>query len=207
VQPRVSGRRAGLRFDAQHGVTTEALVFLGSLDPEAMGPSLSEATHYEATPVADLATLLRAVPFPLERATFVDLGSGMGRAVLLAAQQPFRQVVGVELSPALHEIARENLERFSGTLRCRDVRLVRADARDYRLPPGDLVAYLYNPFGGSVLAAVAERLAQRKETGETIVLYHTPVERSTFDGNAAFELLAEPARGAREPRPPPPATI
>jgi hypothetical protein len=81
------------------------------------------------------------------------------------------------------------------------VRLVRADARDYRLPPGDLVAYLYNPFGGSVLAAVAERLAQRKETGETIVLYHTPVERSTFDGNAAFHLLPAPARGAAPRRP------
>ena len=37
------------------------------------------------------------------------------------------------------------------------------------------------------------RLARR--SGETIVLYHTPVERRAFDENGAFELAAETARG------------
>ena len=193
MEPRVSGRRAGLRFDAQYGVTTEALVFLGSLDPEAIGPSIADATHYEATPVGDLATLLAAVPIPLESATFVDLGSGMGRVVLLATAYPFRQIVGVEISPALHEIARENLAAFAGRRRCRDVRLVRSDATRFALPPGDVIAYLYNPFRGAVLSEVVGRLAER--SGETIVLYHTPVERSAFDASGAFEVAAETARG------------
>ncbi len=102
-----SGRRAGQRFDAQRNVATEALLFLGDLDPEGIGPNLVHATHYEPTPVGDLDALLAHVPFALERSTFVDLGSGMGRAVLLAASRPFRQVVGVEISPALHAIARD----------------------------------------------------------------------------------------------------
>jgi SAM-dependent methyltransferase len=189
----VSGRRAGLRFDAQHGVTTEALIFLGSLDPEAIGPSIADATHYEATPVGDLSALLEPVPFALESATFVDLGSGMGRAVLEAATFPFRQIVGVEISPALHEIARDNLAAYAGMRRCKDVRLVRADATRFALPPGNLVAYLYNPFRGAVLEAVVERLAAR--SAETVVVYHTPVERHAFDATAAFELLAETPRG------------
>jgi SAM-dependent methyltransferase len=182
-----------LRFDAQYGVTTEALVFLGSLDPEAIGPSILDATHYEATPVGDLATLLAAVPIPLDGATFVDLGSGMGRVALLASAYPFRQVIGVEISPALHEIARDNLGAFVGRKLCRDVRLVRADAATFSLPRGNLIAYLYNPFRGAVLDAVVERLAQR--SGETVVLYHTPVERTAFEASGAFEQLAETARG------------
>ena len=182
-----------MRFDARYGVTTEALVFLGSLDPEAIGPSISDATHYEATPVGDLATLLAAVPIPLESATFVDLGSGMGRVALLAATHPFRQVIGVEISPALHEIARENLTAFVGRRLCRDIRLVRADAATFALPRGNLIAYLYNPFRGAVLDAVVEQLAQHAD--ETIVLYHTPVERTAFEANGAFELVAETARG------------
>jgi len=182
-----------LRFDAQYGVTTEALVFLGSLDPEAIGPSILDATHYEATPVGDLATLLAAVPIPLDGATFVDLGSGMGRVALLASAYPFRQVIGVEISPALHEIARDNLGAFVGRKLCRDVRLVRADAATFSLPRGNLIAYLYNPFRGAVLDAVVERLAQR--SGETIVLYHTPVERTAFEASGAFEQFAETARG------------
>jgi len=72
----VSGRRAGQRFDAEHGVTTEALVFLGELDPDAIGPSLEFATHYEPTPVAQAEALLDASPLAPGRATFVDLGAG-----------------------------------------------------------------------------------------------------------------------------------
>jgi hypothetical protein len=95
----VSGRRAGQRFDAEHGVTTEALVFLGELDPEAIGPSLEHATHYEPTPVAQANALLDASPLPPERATFVDLGAGMGRIVLLAARRPFHAVIGWRSHP------------------------------------------------------------------------------------------------------------
>ena len=39
----------------------------------------------------------------------IDIGAGMGRAVLLAAEMPFRLVVGVELNPTLAQIARRNL--------------------------------------------------------------------------------------------------
>ena len=196
MQPRVSGRRAGLRFDAQHGVRTEALIFLGSLDPEAIGPSIEHATHYEPSPVGDVATLIGLVPIPLERATFLDLGSGMGRAVLLAARHPFRTVIGVEISPALHEMALRNVADFVGKRECRDVRLVRADAAGYAFPRGDLVVYLYNPFRGAVLERIAARLARRNGPHETIVVYHTPAERRVFDDDGAFELVAEAPCGA-----------
>jgi SAM-dependent methyltransferase len=188
-----SGRRSGQRFDAEHQVTTEALIFLGQLDPEALGPSLEHATHYEPTPVEHVATLLDAVPIRLERAAFVDLGCGMGRVLLLAARRPFRQVIGVEFSPALCEIARENVAAFDlGLRRCRDVRIVRADALNFALPRGDLVVYMYNPFRGAVMQTVAERLAKAaSETRELIVIYHTPLERGLIEATGAFDLAAE----------------
>jgi SAM-dependent methyltransferase len=205
---RVSGRRAGQRFDAVHGVVTEALLFLGDLDPEAIGPNIEHATHYEPTPVGDLERLLQHVPFALERATFVDLGAGMGRAVFAAARFPFRQVLGVEISPALVAIARDNVKNFmraasnvgaSGAdgaketqpvLRCRDVRIVRGDAATFRFPQGPLVVYLYNPFDAVLLARVTTRLA-REQRSELAVLYHTPVERAVLEEHPAFELVAE----------------
>jgi SAM-dependent methyltransferase len=188
---RVSGRRAGLRFDAEHGVATEALLFLGELDPEAIGPSLEHATHYEPTPVADFERLLAHVPFPLEGASFVDLGSGMGRVVLLAARRPFKQVIGIEISPALHEVARDNLAAYGRSrLRCRDVRLVRRDAARAEFPAGDLVVYLYNPFRAPVLEQIVARLCAR-EAGALAVIYHTPLERAALDAAGAFSLVAE----------------
>ncbi len=185
-----SGRRAGQRFDAAHGVTTEALVFLGELDPEAIGPNLEFATHYEATPVSDIDRLLDASPLAPERTTLVDLGSGMGRVVLHAAARPYRQIVGVEISPALHEVAKENRSAYRGELACRDVRLVRADAERFSFPRGDLLVYLYNPFRANVLAPIVDRLAAGNRR-EVVVLYHTPVERTVLDEHPAFALAAD----------------
>ncbi len=192
----MTGRRAGQRFDAENGVATEALLFLGELDPDAIGPSIAHATHYEPTPVGDLDALLAQVPFKLADTTFVDLGAGMGRALLLAARHPFRQIVGVEISPALCAVARENLRAIDrGTLRCRDVRVVRADARMYRFARGDLVVYLYNPFGAAILEHVLERLAT-DASRDVALVYHTPVERDLVEAHPAFELAGETPFGA-----------
>ena len=169
-------------------MTTEALVFLGELDPHAIGPSLEHATHYEPTPVAQAEALLAASPVRPEDATFVDLGAGMGRVVLLAARRPFRAVIGVEISPALVEIARENLAAARDSRRvARDVKMVRADAGAYVFPRGSLVVYLYNPFRAPLLDAVLANLVASGGRREVVVLYHTPVERATLDANAAFE--------------------
>ncbi len=193
---RVTGRRAGQRFDADRGIATEALLFLGDLDPEAIGPSIEHATHYEPTPVGDLDALLAHVPFPLAGTTFVDLGAGMGRALLLAAAHPFRQIVGVEISPALAAIARDNLAAIDRqTLACRDLRVVRADALDVAFPRGDLVVYLYNPFGGQILTRVLERLASGPRR-DVALLYHTPVEREFIEAHPAFEWCGEAPCGA-----------
>jgi predicted RNA methylase len=188
----VSGRRAGQRFDAEHGVTTEALVFLGELDPDAIGPSMEFATHYEPTPVAQAEALLDASPLPPERATFVDLGAGMGRVVMLAARRPFRAVIGVEISPALVEIARENLATVRDPQRvARDVKIVAADAAEYAFPLGDLVLFLYNPFLGPVFERVIANVLTTAQERSVTLLYHTPVERESIDATKAFDLVAD----------------
>jgi SAM-dependent methyltransferase len=192
----VAGRRAGQRFDAELHVTTEALVFLGELDPEAIGPSLEHATHYEPTPVAQAQTLLDASPLAPESATFVDIGAGMGRVVFLAARRPFRAVIGVEISPALVEIARENLRALDDPRRlARDVRFVPADAAAYPFPPGNLVVYLYNPFAEPVLTAMLERLCSRPPDDEIVLLYHTALQHAAIEATRAFEVIADAGFG------------
>jgi predicted RNA methylase len=188
----VSGRRAGQRFDAVHGVTTEALVFLGELDPDAIGPSLEFATHYEPTPVAEAEALLDASTLHPEQATFVDVGAGMGRVVLLAARRSFRRVLGIEISPALVEIARDNIASAHGAQRAaKDVRVVAADAASFTFPRGDLVVYLYNPFRAPVLERMLINLLAADDAREIVLLYHTAVEHETIDGAARFEVVAD----------------
>lgn len=187
-----SGRRSGQRFDADHGVVTEALLFLGELDPESIGDAIEDATHYEPTPVKEFSALLNAAPISPQGWTFVDVGAGMGRVVMLASMRSFRQIIGVEVSGALCETARDNLVRWRRVYEhpaCRDVRIVCADAAAYRFPRGNLVVYFYNPFGERTLAQIADALAAHEE--ECYVVYHTPIHRAVFDAHARFELIAQ----------------
>jgi SAM-dependent methyltransferase len=90
--------------------------------------------------------------------TFVDIGSGKGRALLLAAGYPFRQVIGVELSPELDRIARANIARYSGPELQAPITVVHGDAAGFRWPSGPLLVYLWNSFTQPVMEQVLESL-------------------------------------------------
>jgi SAM-dependent methyltransferase len=88
----------------------------------------------------------------MEEFSFLDVGAGMGRAVLLAAELPFRQVLGVELNPTLARIARKNLTVWRALRRTRaPMSIVCGDAVEFRLPAGPCLAFLFNPFGAPVM--------------------------------------------------------
>jgi SAM-dependent methyltransferase len=146
---------------------------------------------------------MSAAPVDFGRTTFVDVGSGMGRVVLLAARRPFKQVVGIELSPALHAVAVKNRERwFDHRQQCRDIRLVLSDACAFRFPAGNLLLYLYNPFARPVLRALVEKLLRESASSrEMVFCYHTPVQRAVIEDTRAFELVKDLQFGAIYRRP------
>ena len=67
---------------------------------------------------------------------FVDLGSGKGRTLLMAADYPFRRIVGVELLPALHRSAQDNLKKYkSESQKCFALEAICGDAAEFPFPP------------------------------------------------------------------------
>lgn len=91
--------------------------------------------------------------------TFIDLGSGKGRVLLMAAPYGFKRIVGVEFMPEWHRIAEENIGKFSATYAIASpIESFCMDARDFDFPAVPLVVYLFNPFPAPVLAAVLDRL-------------------------------------------------
>ncbi len=91
--------------------------------------------------------------------SYVDLGSGKGRTLLIAAELPFRRVIGVELSRTLHQEACANIGRFRfWKQRCTAIESLQADAKDFIFPQDDLLVYLFNPFGRDTMARVLGNL-------------------------------------------------
>ena len=44
--------------------------------------------------------------------TFIDLGCGKGRVLLMASDYPFKKIIGVEFMPELHRAAQKNIARL-----------------------------------------------------------------------------------------------
>ncbi len=109
--------------------------------------------------------------------TFIDLGSGKGRTLLMASDYPFRKVIGVELLPSLHRIAQENIRQYkSDSQRCFHLESICTDATTYALPESPLFFYLFNPFPEArlrrALANLESSLAASPRA--VYVLYHNP---------------------------------
>jgi len=125
-----------------------------------------------------LGTLARDFDLNYGDFTFLDLGSGKGRTLLMASDYPFRRIVGVELLPALERIAQENLRCYqSESQKCFALESVCADATAFPFPDVPLVVYLFNPFPESVMRRVVANLeqSQRANPRPTYVLYHNPL--------------------------------
>jgi SAM-dependent methyltransferase len=104
------------------------------------------------------------VPSALRDFTFIDLGSGKGRVLLMAAQYGFKRTVGVEFMPELHHVAEKNLAGYaSEKQQCQQIESACMDARDFQFPPGPLVVYLFNPFSEPTFAQVLENLRRSIE--------------------------------------------
>ncbi|MBV9179852.1 MAG: class I SAM-dependent methyltransferase [Acidobacteria bacterium] len=90
--------------------------------------------------------MLNALHIDFTRFTFIDIGSGKGRALLLASEYPFERILGVELLPELNQIARENIRKFPRHLqRCSNIEARVEDATKISFPPQGLVIFLFHP--------------------------------------------------------------
>ncbi len=152
-------------FDLEFGVRTSGLVAGRHLGAGRRNDRHVTA-YYAVAPSVFQSILVRwrrcRPQAPIDAYTFVDLGAGMGRAMLLASAYPFRAVVGVELHPALARIGRKNLALWRAAARTRvPMRMRCCDAVEFVLPAGPCVAFLFNPFGAPVLRRLLRSWSQR----------------------------------------------
>jgi SAM-dependent methyltransferase len=138
---------------------------------------------YQPTDPALFHEMMASLSVEFEQFTFVDLGSGKGRTLLMASEYPFKKIVGVELIAELHHAAVENIGDYrSATQRCTQVESVLADARDFELPEEPLLLYLFNPLPERALSEVLERLENSiARVPRTVwVVYHNPLQESAL---------------------------
>ena len=152
---RRKARFGDLDYDWEHSVdTTRSNVGFGTQFLTGV-----TARPYFATEPWLFEQIMQGLPIDFSQFTFIDLGSGKGRVLLMASDYPFKRIMGVEFMPELHRAAQKNVANYSNARqRCRRIESVCADARDFQFPDGPLVVYLFNPFSESTFAQVLGNL-------------------------------------------------
>lgn len=182
-------------FDLEFGVRTSGLIAGRHLNAGHRHDRHVTA-YYAIAPSVFHSLLVRwrrcQTIAPIDAYTFVDLGAGMGRALLLAAAFPFRAVVGVELHPTLARIARRNLALWRDAGRARvPMRMHCRDAVEFPLPPGPCLIFLFNPFGATVLQRLLRAWKQKfaDHVGQLDILYVNDEQKNVLACEPGFERL------------------
>ena len=182
-------------FDRATGLDTSGLIH--GEDPNSGDPhDRFPAAYYATAPSLAQAMLDRWLEtpgrLPVDNYTFIDLGSGKGRVVLIASKLPFRKCIGVEFNPRLNDIAARNFVSWqqSGNA-VSPLQAICRNATEFEFPAGPCLAYLFNPFAANVLARLLDRIARSfaDRPGLLDLLYVNPENRSLLDHHPGFTPL------------------
>jgi hypothetical protein len=133
---------------------------------------------YQPTEPLLFHAMIKALAVDFAEFTFIDLGSGKGRTLLMASDYPFRRIIGVELLPELHSIAKKNLLQYqSERQKCFQLETLADDARRFVFPNEPIVLYLFNPLPVAGLAQMIANLELSLQVNprKIFVLYHNPL--------------------------------
>jgi predicted RNA methylase len=175
-------RQRDSAFDKKLGVDTRGPVGLWHL--RVRSNNLQHAIRYEGVNPDVFRRALSEIGESFTGFSFIDLGCGKGRALLLANEFNFSQIIGIEFAPKLAAVARKNCQRAGVS-----ATVLSQDAAQFSFPPGDSVVYLYNPFGPTVMDPVLDRLLAATST-KCYIVYVNPIHRrQCFDNRPRLQHI------------------
>lgn len=174
-------------YDLAHGVDTSGAIGTAEHAPDAA--AASEIVEYAGSQPSIVRAALASLP-DHDRYTFVDLGCGKGRPLLVASEFPFLRLVGVEIAKELADIARGNADIIARWHPRRTPVEIQVGDATAVVPVSERVVYfMYHPFSGALFAALIANLERQLDGGlqHAFIVYYNPVVGEVIDRSPRFE--------------------
>lgn len=177
-------------FDQRYGTETSGLIGGGSLATGHRHDAF--ITGYSGVPPSRFQAALERWEATLgsgrvDDYTFIDLGCGKGRALLLASRMPFREVIGIELNPQLAAIAQRNVEHWESLGEALSpIRVETGDATEPKLPNSPVLLFLYNAFAEPLVRRLADNIASSKGIHRIDLIYQNAYHTDVFARQPCF---------------------
>ncbi len=150
----------------------------------------NKVVPYEAMKSKNFYLVMNSLNIEWSNYSFIDVGSGKGKVLLLASKYPFQRIIGVELSRTLVEKAKENISNFrpkSSFLK--RITLINKDIIDYNPTKENVIFFLYNPFNAEIMTSFVKKieLLVKSQKNRIIIIYFNPVHVEMFRGSDHFQ--------------------
>ena len=134
---------------------------------------LVQATGYGPVNAWAFRRLLKKLALPRQW-RFADLGSGLGRPCILAAEYGFARVTGVEMVQEFCVAARENISHCRLPARnTARINIVHGDVLDYCDRTDDDVLFMYRPFHWELFCVVIKKMIERANCTKPVTIIYT----------------------------------
>lgn len=170
-----------LYYDIIYGYDTYSWVPVDKLDVEEV--QKEHAVIYQATRVIPLRKLFKKLKIPKEY-SFVDIGCGKGRVLLIAAEYGFKKIKGIEFSSNLTSIAEKNISKYKTITKSNtNFDVVTIDAAEYKFNDIEDVFFLFNPFDEVILKKVLDNIYEslKQHNRRVWMIYANAVHRELIE--------------------------
>tara|TARA_X000001036_G_scaffold439778_1_gene492261 strand:- start:2469 stop:3113 length:645 start_codon:yes stop_codon:yes gene_type:complete len=156
--------------DLARKVNTQQYIELNDLGLES-----NLGSRYESISYSKLKKILN---FALknDHKTFLDIGCGLGRPIIVANEVGFKDLYGVDISENLISKCASHLQ-IQGC----NAQLSISDISNYELPSGRICIFMFNPFGEERMKELLNKIYDRQE--DSLILYHNPRHSHLFNSN------------------------
>ncbi len=172
-------------FDRKNNINTAGIIY--QTDLEMKNKNQLHALQYRGSDFLFFNNALSLLKINFNDYTFIDFGSGKGKALFLASAYSFKKIIGIEFSEDLNAIAQENIRQFKKD----NIEAYCMDAVDYKIPEESLVCYFYNPFDEYIMAQVISNIrhAYNLYKKNIVIVYTESHFYGLFDAEKWLERL------------------
>ena len=184
-------------FDRKFDVDTAGIISLSSLDVDTQ--NWVHGHNYGPTSPGTFDEVMDVLDIDFSDFTFVDYGSGKAAVLLYAAALPFKEIIGVEFSQQLHDIAVTNIAKHPLTSGGH-VRAVHGDAAQFPIPDGPLLAFFNKPFSLVIMDSVLDNIRESLRNSPRRVYVCTVRMEERLEESASGNFLKVLSEGTTRER-------
>jgi SAM-dependent methyltransferase len=174
------------KFDIDNAIDTfnpiiEADDDIGGLRPVAIGNNdkYPDSNGYMGCSFFELdivmLELLNSIE-NLEEYSFIDIGSGKGRAIfyMFLKHPRFKKYIGIEIDKDLNDIALQNLDSISQKNNIENINFLNTDALDYTSDNSPSVYFFFQPFSSETYQKFLDKNKEIMIKTNTIIINIIP---------------------------------